>query len=246
MINNSLDLKKIPKIELHLHLDGSVRISTLQEYAKKDIMSQVVAPDKCLDLKDYLTKFTLPIEYLQTEEHIKRVCYELSKDLREDGVVYAEVRFSPIKLAEEGLSLERVIESVIFGFQKGSVKVSLILCMMRNDSFETNMKVINLAERYLGKGVVALDLAGDEKNFETSSFKELFAIINEKKIPFTIHAGEIDSVNSLDAALSYGAKRLGHGIHAINYPEVLKKIKSSKVLLEVCPTSNVQTNAVID
>lgn len=241
---NTIDLKKIPKVELHLHLDGSVRVETLEQYTKTEIRSQVIAPDKCLDLGDYLTKFSLPVEYLQTKEHIENTCYELSQDLENDGVIYAEVRFSPIKLSESGLTLEEVVESAINGFQKGNIKVSLILCMMRNDPFSKNIEVINLAEKYLDKGVVALDLAGDEKKYETSAFEELFSIIKTKNIPFTIHAGEINDINSLKAALIYGAKRLGHGIHSIHYPEILNIIKENKVLLEICPTSNVQTNAV--
>lgn len=240
------DLKKMPKVELHLHLDGSIRVSTLEEYAKKDIKQQVVAPDKCLNLGDYLTRFSLPVQYLQTKENIERACYELSQDLEDDGVIYAEVRFAPIKLTESGLSLEEVIKTVMNGFQKGNVLVSLILCMMRNDTYDTNIKIVNLAEKFLGKGVVALDLAGDEKRYPTSSFEKIFSIIKKKEIPFTIHAGEINDIDSLKSALHYGAKRLGHGINVIHYPELIDKIKEKQVLLEVCPTSNVQTNSIID
>lgn len=240
------NLKRMPKVELHLHLDGSIRVSTLEEYAKKDIKQEVIAPNKCLSLEDYLTRFSLPVQYLQTKENIERACYELNQDLEEENIIYAEVRFSPIKLTESGLSLEEIVETVINAFQKGKIPVSLILCMMRHDSYDTNLKVIDLAEKFLGRGVVALDLAGDEKKYSTASFESLFSIIHEKEIPFTIHAGEIDDMNSLKTALYYGAKRLGHGIHAIHYPELINQIKENQILLEICPTSNVQTNSVTD
>lgn len=245
-MKKEFDLKKMPKVELHLHLDGSIRVSTLEEYAKREVKKEVVAPSKCLNLGDYLTKFSLPVQFLQTKENIERACYELSQDLEKDGVIYAEVRFAPIKLTDSGLNLEEVIETAINGFQKGNISVSLILCMMRNDTYDTNIKIVDLAEKFLGKGVAALDLAGDEKKYPTSSFKNIFSIIQKKNIPFTIHAGEINDLNSLNSALHYGAKRLGHGIHVIHYPELIDEIKKNKILLEVCPTSNVQTNSVID
>ena len=245
-MKKKFDLKKMPKVELHLHLDGSIRISTLEEYAKREIKQEVIAPDKCLNLEDYLTKFSLPVQFLQTKENIERACYELSEDLEEDGVIYAEVRFAPIKLTESGLHLEEIVETVIHGFQKAKIRISLILCMMRNDTHDTNMKIVDLAEKFLGKGVVALDLAGDERGYPTSSFENIFSIIQKKKIPFTIHAGEINDIDSLKAALHYGARRLGHGIHTIHYPELINEIIENKILLEVCPTSNIQTNSVID
>lgn len=238
------DIKKMPKVELHLHLDGSVRVSTLEEYAKRKVKQEVIAPDKCINLGDYLTKFSLPVQFLQTKKNLKRACYELSQDLEEDGVIYAEVRFSPIKLATSSFDLEEIVETVILGFQEGNVPVNLILCMMRNDNYDTNLKVIEVAEKFLKRGVVALDLAGDETCYPTSSFQKIFSIINQKKIPFTIHAGEIDKESSIISALQYGAKRLGHGIHAIHYPKIMNNIKENNVLLEICPTSNVQTNTV--
>ena len=238
-----IDLKKMPKVELHVHLDGSIRIESLNSFYKRDVSKEVIANQKCLNLEDYLTKFSLPVSFLQTKENIISSCFNLSKDLEEDGVIYAEVRFSPIKLASL-LTLDEVIDSVLEGFKQGNIPVGVILCMMRNDSIEANLGVINLASKYLGKGVVAVDLAGDEATYKTEAFLELFKVCRSKKIPFTIHAGEVNDEASIKNAISFGTTRLGHGIASINYPYLLDEIVNKKILLEVCPTSNVQTDII--
>lgn len=238
-----IDFKKMPKVELHLHLDGAIRKSTLNEFYKKDVTSEIVAKDKCLDLKEYLTKFSLPKAFLQTRENLERACLELSEDLENDGVIYAEVRFAP-NLHTSILSLEEVVETVIESLKKGHIKIGVILCMLRNDSFDNNLKVIDIASKYLNKGVVAIDLAGDEKAFKTSLFENLFIKAQEKNIPFTIHAGEINQEDSIKVALDLKTKRLGHGIAVINYKDLLSRVVNDKILLEICPTSNVQTNIV--
>lgn len=238
------ELKNMPKVELHLHLDGSIRLKTLEKFQSDDVKEKVVAKEKCDNLTEYLTKFEIPVQYLQKIEAIENACYELSEDLKEDGVIYAEVRFSPFKLLNPNISLDDIITSAIRGFLKGKIKIGIILCMMRNDSIENNKKIIELAEKFKEKGVVAVDLAGDEINYPTSQFKELFLLAEKKGIPFTIHAGEINSKESLESALNYHPSRLGHGINCIYYPNILHQIVEQQILLEVCPTSNVQTNVV--
>ena len=238
------NLKKFPKVELHLHLDGSVKIGTAQELLNKDVISDMVAPSKCLDLNDYLTKFSLPISLLQTKENIMRVCKELINDLIDDGVIYAEIRFAPINHIKKGLSLEEVVESVLQGLQSDMVKTNVIFCLMRNSSYEENLAIINLASKYLNKGVCAIDLAGAEGLYKTNTFKYLFLKAKEKKIPFTIHAGEADGVDSIKSAIEFGTKRIGHGIRCIESEDVINKIIKDNITLEVCPTSNVQTNVV--
>lgn len=238
-----IDFKKIPKVELHLHLDGSIRKSTLNDFYQKDVTSEIVAKDKCLDLKEYLTKFSLPVAFLQTKENLRRACLELSEDLENDGVIYAEVRFAP-NLHTSILTLEEVVETVIDSFKCGHLKIGVILCMTRNNSFDNNLKIINLASKYLNRGVVAIDLAGDEANYKTSLFENLFQKASENNIPFTIHAGEVNQKESIKSALNLKPKRLGHGIAVINYQDLLKRVVDEKILLEICPTSNVQTNIV--
>lgn len=244
-----MEIEKLPKIELHLHLDGSVRLETASELLDKDIneiKEFMIAPNKCLDLNDYLTKFEMPIKIMQTKENLIRIAHELVLDLEKENVIYAEIRFAPIKHTLEGLSLDEVIESVLIGLKRGNIKTNLILCMMRDSSYDENLKIIELSKRYLNKGVVGLDLAGAEAIYKTEKFESLFSIINSYNIPFTIHAGEADGIDSVESAINFKTTRIGHGIRSIESIDTVKKIKDNNILLEVCPTSNVQTNVVKD
>ena len=137
-------IENLPKVELHLHLDGSIRLETACELLNMnyyDVKKNMVASSKCEDLNDYLTKFNYPEKILQTKENLERVAYELAVDLKKDNVIYAEVRFAPLKHINEGLSLDDVVLSILRGLRRVDVKVNLILCMMRNDSFNDNLKV---------------------------------------------------------------------------------------------------------
>ena len=235
------------KVELHLHLDGSVRESTIAELLNKkleDIKDKLHVNDYNSSLTEYLTKFDMPIKVMQTKENLKRIARELGEDLKKDDVIYAEVRFAPQLHTKKGLSYDDIVLSVIEGFKKCNIKINVILCMMRGASYINNLKTIEVAEKYLNKGVVALDLAGDEKHFKTKDYEELFNIAKEKNIPFTIHAGEADDASSVLDAISFGAKRIGHGIRIIDDNYATSKVIKNKVTLEVCPTSNFQTKAV--
>ena len=228
----------IKKIELHLHLDGSIREETANEILGKKC--NLKAKDKCEDLNEYLEKFEIPSIILQTKENLERVAYELALDLKKDNVIYAEIRFAPLKHLNGRLSLDEVITSVLNGLSKVDIETNLILCMMRNDSFNDNKKVIDLAHKY----GFPIDLAGAEAIYKTKDFKELFEYAKSINVPFTIHAGEADGYESIKAAIDFGASRLGHGIKIIDYPDLINEAKEKGITLEVCPTSNVQTNAV--
>lgn len=240
-------LKEMPKIELHVHLDGSVRIPTLCELANLslgEVEKKGIAPDHCQDLNEYLTKFSLPISVMQTKENLTRIAKELSRDLEEDHVLYAEVRFCPFLHTNQGLTMEEVVESVLSGFQQGNIKIGLILCMMRNVSLEENKKIIDLALSYLKKGVVAVDLAGAEALYPTEMFASCFRYAKEKGVPFTIHAGEATSATSIQSAMNFGTTRIGHGIRIMEDPKLMQEAVSKKITFEVCPTSNVQTGVI--
>lgn len=242
-----MQIKDLPKVELHVHLDGSIRVETAMELLneKEDIIrNKMIADDRCVDLNDYLTKFDLPISIMQTKENLERISYELALDLEKENVIYAEIRFAPIKHVLNGLTKEEVVDSVLLGLSKGNIKTNLILCMMRDSSYEENLEIIDLTKKYIGKGVVGIDLAGAEAIYKTSSFKKLFDRINELNLNITIHSGEADRVDSVVSALDFNAKRIGHGINVINDNNVINRLKLLDILLEVCPTSNIQTNAV--
>lgn len=238
---------EIPKVELHVHLDGSVRIETLAELSGislEEAQEKSIASPQCSNLSEYLTRFDLACSVMQTEENLSRIARELGEDLKKDHVIYAEVRFYPLAHLKAGLSKEKVVESVLEGFKQVDIPINLILCMMRHEPIEKNMEVISLANKFKKKGVVAIDLAGDESKYPTSSFRPLFALASELGIPFTIHAGESAGAESIKEAIEMGTKRIGHGIHAIEDREVLNLIKSNQILLEMCPTSNIQTKAI--
>ena len=240
------DIKKLKKIELHLHLDGSVDIGTAVELSKlsfEEVKDKMIASDKCINLTEYLTKFDLPISIMQSRDNLVRVAQDLVNYLERENVIYAEVRFAPIFHIKNGLSMEEVIEAVLEGLRSNdNVKTNLILCMMRGMDIDNNLSVIEVASKYLGKGVCAIDLAGDECKYPVSDYKKLFKVAKDKSIPFTIHAGEAGGASEVRAAILMGASRIGHGVHSIEDNSVLDLIKDKNILLEVCPTSNVQTD----
>ena len=242
------DLKKLPKVELHLHLDGSIPLelaSSLSGLSLEEVKEKMIAPDKCENLSEYLTKFDFPISLMQSKENLTIITKELVNRLASQEVLYAEIRFAPMFHTKDGLTFEEIIDAVLLGLKTNSkIKTNLILCMMRGMPRELNLKTIEVAYKYLSKGVCAIDLAGAEDKYPLENYLDLFAIAKQKKIPFTIHAGENGSAFEVKKAIEVGASRIGHGIHAIESQEVLKLEKEKNVLLEICPTSNVQTNAI--
>lgn len=238
-------MKNLKKIELHLHLDGSINIDYAKKMINSNVEKELKANDKCANLKEYLEKFTLPLSLLQTKENLEKFSNLLIEDLTKDNVIYAEIRFCPYLHTKEGLTMEEVIESVLKGLRNDkNIKTNLIICMMRNLSEKTNIEIINVTEKYLNKGVAALDLAGDEASYDNEKFSKLFEIAREKQIPFTIHSGEAGSYKNVLSAIKYGAKRIGHGIKSIENQKVIEEIIKNNITLELCPTSNVQTNAI--
>ena len=242
-----IDVKKIPKVELHVHLDGSLNIDKISEITKEDkiiLKNKMTAGEKLSSLKDYLDKFDYAVSLLQIPNMIKKLTSSLREDLIKDNVIYAEIRYAPLKHISY-ISMDEFIDIVYEELNKDKrIKAKLILCMMRNDSHLDNMKVIKTAKKHLNKEVVGIDLAGDEDNYPTRYFKDLFDYANELKIPITIHAGESSNYLEVEDALNMHAKRIGHGIRSIDNFNLIKKLKENDILLELCPTSNVQTNSI--
>ena len=164
------EIVNLPKVVLHLHLDGSVRVSTANELLNKDVERDMIVDSNCKDLNEYLKKFDIPISIMQSKSNLERISYELALDLKNDNVIYAEVRFAPIFHTKCGLSLEEVVESVLNGFKKVDIKINLILCMMRGMSYLDNEKIIYLAKKYLNNGVCVIDLAGADALYKTKDY----------------------------------------------------------------------------
>ena len=231
------------KIELHLHLDGSLDIEYAKKLLGRNVYDEMVS-SRDGSLAQYLEKFYLPDELMSDYNNIVEFSYRLAKQLEKEDVIYAEIRFCPTS-HNKYISVDRVITGIRVGLAKvPSVKTNLIFCMRRNYSFDENLEIIKLAKKYLGNGCCAIDLVGDEASYKTEEFKELFDIAREYKIPFTIHAGEVGSHESVMSAIRFGAKRIGHGIRSIDSMDTIKELIKNKVFLEVCPDSNLDTKAV--
>ena len=247
-------------IDLHLHFDGSLLPRTILELAEEqkiplpaedpdELKLFLTAPEDCGSLNEYLEKFDLPLMVLQTKEAIRKGMYTLLCSLREQGMLYAEVRFAPQSHLRKGLTQEEAVKAAVRGMQEavaGSFfKAKLILCCMRGtDNLEANKKTIETAASYLGRGVAAVDLAGAEALYPTADFEEIFVYAKSLGVPYTIHAGEADGPESIEAALRFGAARIGHGVRAQEDEGILALLKERQIPLEMCPTSNVQTKAV--
>ena len=239
-------------IDLHLHLDGSLSIESARELARMqnislpanddELRKLLTVGDECKDLNDYLNKFDLPMELMQTYEAIAYSFDKLERELAEQGLIYAEIRYAPQKHCLKGLTQEEAILAAIEGNARNDFYSGIILCCMRgDDNKEENFETIRLAKKYMDRGVVAVDLAGAEGMFKTEMFEELFAFARECGVPFTIHAGEADGPDSVWNAIKFGAKRIGHGIRSHEDPELLAYIRDNSIPIERCYTSNIQT-----
>ena len=239
-------------IDLHLHLDGSLSVKTVKELAalqnieipedEAELLKLLRINDDCKDLTEYLEKFAFPGKLLQTKEAIAISVYNLQEELKEQGLIHAEIRFAPQLHTLQGLSQREVIEAAIDGLNRSDFSAELILCCMRgNDNHEANLETVKLAKDYIGKGACCIDIAGAEALFPTENFEDLFALARELEIPYTIHAGEADGPKSVYKALEYGTKRLGHGVRSLEDPALIEKIVAEGITLELCPTSNLHT-----
>ena len=255
-----MNFKKLPKIELHCHLDGSVRPETIIELAKiegiklpsydiETIKNIMIAPMECTSLNEYLEKFEIPVAIMQSKENLKRITYELMEDSAKENIKYIEIRFAPLLHTNKGLSSEEIIQSVLEGIKEGEknydIKGNLILSFLRHMPAETIYEVIEAGKKYLGDGVVAIDLCASEDKGFCEKFIQPFLLGKEYGYKVTIHAGETGiGENVLDAVQMLGAERIGHGIHIKNCKEAYNIVKEKNIVLEMCPTSNVQTKAV--
>lgn len=252
-------------IDLHIHLDGSLPYETVHRLMQQagmppktdeELRPLLSVPEDCRDLNEYLERFQFPLQLLQTREALETSVYELLSEQAQQGLVYTEIRFAPQLHCAQGLHQAEVIEAALAGLrhyqndtqnEAASLHAGLILCTMRGeDNHEANTETVRLAAQYLGKGVVALDLAGAEALFPTADFADLFAEARALSVPFTIHAGEADGPSSIRAALSFGAQRIGHGVRALEDADLVEELAEKKIPLECCPTSNLNTKMFPD
>lgn len=255
-----MNLIDLPKIELHCHLDGSLRPETIIDIAKKEgiripsfvleeIEKEMIAPLECESLDEYLRRFALPNLVMQSKESLNRITFELFEDAAKENVKYMEVRFAPLLHTEGGLIVEEIIQSVIDGMkdaeEKYDITGNVILSCMRTMSVEKAFEVVEKGKQFLGKGVVAIDLCASEEEGFCERFIEPIALAREYGYRVTIHAGETGiGKNVLEAVELLGAERIGHGVFIKDCAEAYEVVKEQQIVLEMCPTSNVQTKAV--
>ncbi|AKT44060.1 adenosine deaminase [Chondromyces crocatus] len=254
--------QQLPKTDLHVHLDGSIRLETLIDLARRggielpsfdpaELRKAMNLGENCGSLVEYLKAFDITLLVLQTEEALFRCAYELAEDAARENVRYMEVRYAPMLHTREGLHLTNVVEAVLAGLRaahdKLGIESAVILCGIRNISPESSLEMAELAVAYKGRGVVGFDLAGAEYDHPAKHHRAAFQLVRQNNINCTIHAGEAYGPESIAQALHVcGAHRIGHGCRLRESGDLLHYINDQRIPLEVCPSSNVQTGAVRD
>lgn len=244
-------------IDLHLHLDGSISVNSARQLASlsniplppsdDELTNLLACESDCRDLNEFLTKFELPLKLLQSPQSLLLCAKNLCNELKGLGLIYAEIRFAPQLHTQKGMSQETAIQSVLEGIKESGLMANVILCCMRgNDNKAQNEETLTLCAKYLSKGVCALDLAGAEALFPNPQFFDLFEKAKEYKLPITIHAGEALGHESVETAISMGARRIGHGVRSIESEKTLALLKENNIILECCPTSNLMTRVFND
>jgi len=244
------------RIDLHNHLDGSLPAKTILElaamsdvelpaYTIDEISRHLTVSPDCTNLNEYLEKFAIPVSVLQTEACLEKAVFDLLEDLYYRDVCYAEIRFAPGQHLQRGLNQYQVVDAAVKGLKRAEqsypIRAQLILCCMRGADDQVNAETIDVTKLFLNNGVCCADLAGAEAIFPTSDYRGLFGYAADHDVPFIIHAGEADGPESMWAAVSMGAKRIGHGIAAIKDAKLMEYLRETTLPLEVCVTSNVQT-----
>ncbi len=255
-------IEKLPKTDLHVHLDGSLRLSTILDMAQRQrvelpadsedgLRKAMNLGQNCGSLVEYLKAFDVTLRVLQTEESLTRAAYELAEDAAKENVRYMEVRYSPMLHTRRGLKLTSVVEAVLAGLraaqQSHGIESNVIICGIRNVSAESSLEMAELAVAYKNRGVVGYDLAGAEYDHPAKHHKHAFQLVRDNNINVTIHAGEAYGPESIAQAVhTCGAHRIGHGCRLREDGDLLHYINDHRIPLECCPSSNVQTGAIRD
>lgn len=249
-------LQKLPKAELHCHLDGSLRAWTLLELstAKRIVLPEATPAtladwmrvDDARNLEDYLARFTVTLDVMQEAASIERIAYELVVDNAADGVRYLEARFCPTLNTRESLSAEDVVRAALKGLQRGEREsgtvARAIICALRSIPAPHSQQMAELAVAFKDRGVVGFDLAGAEAGNPANAHAEAFAFARSHDLAVTVHAGEGAGPDSIRSAVhSCGAHRIGHGTRLYEDSSLLAYVRDRRIPLEICLTSNVQT-----
>lgn len=264
-------IRALPKVSLHDHLDGGLRPSTIIELAPEH--HELPADDaeslarwffESADsgsLVRYLETFDHTIAVMQTADNLRRVAYEFVEDMVADGVVHAETRWAPEQHLQQGLTLDETVLAVADGLEEGMAQARAqgsqivarqLLTGMRQT--QTSRDIAALAVKHRDRGVVGFDIAGPEDGFPPSLHGEAFSLLRSESLPYTIHAGEAAGLSSIQQAVELGALRLGHGVRIVEditrdevgnwqLGKLAGWVRDQRIPLELCPSSNLQTGA---
>jgi adenosine deaminase len=251
-------LRRLPKAELHCHLDGSVRPATLLELGREyrvpmpaddaDALAEHMIVRDARNLEDYLARFDVTLSVMQTAEALERIAYELAEDAAREGVRYIEVRYAPVLNVRGGLSLGAAVEAPVAGLARAErdhgIVGRVIVTALRHLGPDVSLELARLAVAYRGAGVVGFDLAGGEAGNPAAAHAAAFRHAREHGLACTCHAGEGDGAHSVHQAVhACGAHRIGHATHLIGDRVLTEYVTDRRIALEICLTSNVQTRA---
>ena len=255
-------IEKLPKTDLHVHLDGSLRLKTILDLAEKQrvdlpardedgLRKAMNLGQNCGSLVEYLKAFDVTLRVMQTEDALERIAYELAEDAARESVRYMEVRYAPMLHTRRGLKLTSVVEAVLAGLRQAQtnfgIESNIIICGIRNVSPESSLEMAELAVAYKNRGVVGFDLAGAEYDHPAKHHRNAFQLVRDNNINVTIHAGEAYGPESIAQAVhTCGAHRIGHGCRLRENGDLLHYVNDHRIPLECCPSSNVQTGAIRD
>ena len=251
-------LRRWPKAELHVHLDGCLRPETMLELGRvqgvrlpadtPEGLAQALSVKHAQSLEEYLTKYQVTLAVMQTAAALERVAYEFVLDAAADGVRYVEVRYSPL-LHRPALTLGQAIEAPLAGIKRGETetgtKVGVIVCGIRTRPPAESFELARAAAEYRSAGVSGFDLAGPERGFPARDHARAFSYAAQHGMACTCHAGEGDGPDSIRQALhECGARRIGHGTRLGEDGPLLEYVIEHRVPLEMCLSSNLHTHTV--
>ena len=246
-----MDYNKQPKVELHVHLDCCLSYEIVKKLKSnitfEEYKESFIAPPKCTDLADYIERAIKGFELMQTKDQLRFVTLDLFKQLKADNVLYAEIRFAPLQHIMQGLTPKEVVETVKTATEEGiktyGIEAGITLCTLRHYSEAQSMETVQLVNEFKDTHVVGFDIAADEAGFPITNHIKSFEFANANNLKCTAHAGEAKGAASVWEILkNFHPSRIGHGVRSAEDTSLLTFLKANNIHLEVCPTSNVQTN----
>jgi len=241
-------LAGLPKVELHLHLDCSLSYEVVAKIdplvTHEDYLRDFIAPQKCANLADFLTRAVKGFALMQTKEQLQWVVHDLFTQMAADHILYAEIRFAPLQHVQKGLTPYEVVaateEAVAAAIKETGIEARLILCTLRHYTAAQSIETVKLVELFANSYVAGFDIAADEAGFPINNHIAAFAYAKEKGIPCTAHAGEASGPASVWETLEYfGPTRIGHGVRSVEDAKLVAHLCKNNIHLEVCPTCNV-------